>query len=163
MGEAWTDADGRFNSTRYQHSRVRWSQDVWYGKQRDLFAERRARQRGREHELIAVTEIFPKIGLTDCIDLTALVSNAPFDFLALFGGERIAIDVSVKWQKRVDHKAPLARAMGFPFHLLLVSPRDTSFFFFTKVLSDAKSVRVPFSILRLMAAHFGEDGHGRRH
>lgn len=159
----WADASGRHDETAYQRSRVRWSQDVWSGRQRDLFAEREGRKRGREFEQLAAARLFPKLGLTEVVDLNGIVTSAPFDFLATFGDGRIAIDVSVKWQKRVDHKEPLATAFGFPFFLLLVCPHSPEFFFFSKVARNAKSVRVPFAILRSIADKTGEAHHGRRH
>ena len=126
-------------------------------------AERQARQRGRKFEVLAARMLFPKLGLTDVVDLNDIVVTAPFDFVASFGGDRIAIDVSIKWQKRVDKKAPLAAAFGLPFFLLLVCPHSPEFFFFTKVAVTAKSVRVPFSVLPSIADKTGEAHHGRQH
>lgn len=162
-GIEWTDATGAFNETLYQRSRVRWSQLIWYGQQRDLFSETHARRRGREFEILALNEIFAKLAVDNVVDLTGIVSNAPFDFMADLGGNRIAIDVSTKWQKRVDAKAPLAEAFGFPFYVLLISPRDTSFFYFSPVRPTARSIRVPFALLQSMAHKFGEVAHGRTH
>ena len=47
--------------------------------------------------------------------------------------------------------------------ILLISPRDPSFFFFSPVKTDAKTIRVPFSLFRSMASNLREVGHGRAH
>lgn len=145
----------------YHRSRVHWSQIVWYGRQRDLLDQKRARERGRRFELVAATQIFPALEITSVTDLCEIVSSAPFDFIGNYRGERIVIDVTVKWQKRVDAKGPLAQALGFSLFILLVSPRDPTFYHFIKAKPEAKSIRVPFSMLQDMAAHLGEPRHGR--
>lgn len=63
---------------------------------------------------------------------------------------RLVVDVTTKWQKRVDAKARMATALGFALFVLMVSPRDQRFFYFVAVRPDARSVRVPFELLREM-------------
>lgn len=159
----WTDADGNFDNTLYQRSRVHWHQRVWYGRQKDLFTEKRPLERGRKFELLASKDIFPKIGVEDAVNLAEIMSKFPFDFVATIGNSRVLLDVSVKWQKRVATKEPVARALGFPLYILLVSPRDHKFFYFAPVKTGAKSVRVPIAIFRQIAEHYGDIEHGRLH
>lgn len=159
----WTDATGCFDATLYQRSRVKWTQSVWYGGQRDLFAEKAAHRRGRQFEELAVKSIFERVALENPTDLARLGRGAPFDFIAFLNERRVAVDVSTKWQKRVESKGPIAQALGLPLYFLLISPRAPRFFYFTPVSYTAKSVRVPFSLLRSMAQELGDHGHGRRH
>jgi hypothetical protein len=146
-----------FCETKYQRGRVHWLQAVWYGQQKDLFALKDPRPRAIHAERAASETILPSLGFTGLIDLTAIIFNAPFDFVAFKNNERVAVEVSSKWQKRVETKAQLAAALGLDLYLVLVSPRDQRFFHCTKLSPTAKTSRVPFSLLRCMADFFGDD------
>lgn len=159
----WTDTVNRTsNPTIYQRHRVHWSQAVWYGPQHDMFAMKDPRPRAIVGETAAVETILPSLGFTQLIDLTAIIFNAPFDFVGFKDGERVVIEVSTKWQKRVSTKTRLAAALGFKLWLVLVSPRDSRFFHCTQVSATAHSCRVPFSLFRAMADFFGDTNYGER-
>lgn len=147
------------NDTEYQSKRVRWSQKVWYGKQLDMFALKEPRPRSREAELAASETILPSLGFTEIVDLTAILFNSPFDFMATRCGTRCAVEISTKWQKRIETKVALAFAFNFPLQVLLISPRDQRFFHLVEARRGSKTVRVPFELLRKMADFFGEENY----
>lgn len=80
-----------FDETKYQRTRVHWAQEVWYGLQRDLFASSHGMRRGQVAELRAA-------------------EKSPFDFVAEKDGHRLVVDVTTKWQKRVDAKARMVHS-----------------------------------------------------
>lgn len=80
--------------------------------------------------------------------LANLCQQAPFDFIATLCGERIAIDVTVKWQKAIGTKRKLAAALGLPLYFLMICPRKPRFYWFGLVEAGKKSMRVPASLVR---------------
>jgi hypothetical protein len=150
-----------FDTTGYQRSRVRWTQDVWYGRQRDLLDAIDARARGRDMEDIAARSVLPKLGFSNVVHLADILFNSPFDFVADRGSQRVSIDITTKWQKRVDAKAPLSHALGLPLFVVMISPRAPQFFHCVEVRLEAKSVRVPFDLLRRMSTEIARIPNGR--
>lgn len=157
----WTSATGKYDETAYQRSRSRWTSMIWQGRQGDLFPGYEAILKGDKFERIVQRSIFARLAITDVTRLSELAAHAPFDFIGHLADERVAIEVSSKWQKRVGDKERLATALGLPFYLLLVSPRDPGFYFFTPVRAGTLSIRIPIDLLRTMATAFGEEWHGR--
>ncbi len=157
MGIPLLERDGRtLDPTLYNYRRAKWIQAVWYGRQADLLSTQEGRALGDRIEAIALRRVLPAVGVAVRAQLSVIAPHAPFDFLGVLRGTRIAIDVTAKWQKRVDKKAPMAEAFGLPLYLLHISPRDPGYYFFVEVSPSAKSVRVPMEILSIMASEHGE-------
>lgn len=139
----------------YNQNRISWLQSVWYGNG-DLFGTIDGKNKGHAFELLASESILPRLGFEHTVHLAEIAQNAPFDFIARLDGKKAFVDITTKWQKRVEWKARFAATLEIPLFILHVSPRDPAFFDLVSVAAEARSVRVSISVIRAIAKKYGE-------
>ncbi len=139
--------------------RVSWTQRTWYGPDRDMLNSIDGKRTGDATEATAETLVLSRLGFDSVINLARLSHGSPVDFICRHRGERVLVEVTRKWQKRVVGKTAFAAALGFPLFVVFVNPRDPKYSVFLRAPPEAKSVRVPINWVRYIASDRGEAHH----